>query len=259
MGGVQFGSISYGDQMAENAGDLELTVQAGALTQAYVDLLTREKQMFGVVSETIDESGVVVQNAVGEALTLNLVDARGQDIAQMESLLGIVTVEALSGEYRLRMNEKDAQRLGVQPVSAAFDLPSQQDVICFPGEQTRLRLFAVNERGEVAPGAAYQLTDSVGERYEVLCDEDGMAVTPLLAPGEVTIETLDAPAGHAPAQATVAQAVFSEAAQVQILHESLGVAVIHVSKKSLDEHGEAQYAPVQGRAFACIALTAMVI
>lgn len=245
-GGVQFGSIACDDQMAENAGDLALMVQAGALTQAYVDLLTREKQMFGIVSETIDESGAVVQNAVGDALSLSLVDVHGQDTAQMESLLGIVTVEALSGEYRLRMNEKDAQRLGVQPVSAAFDLPSPQDVIRFPGEQTRLRLFAVNERGEVAPGAAYQVTDSVGDRHEVLCDDDGMAVTPLLAPGEVTIETLDAPAGHAPAQMMTAQAVASEAAQVQILHESLGVAAIHVSKKSLDEHGEAQYAPVPG-------------
>ena len=220
IGGVQFGAISCDGQTADSAGDLALTVNSGVLTQVSVDLLTREKQMFGIVIETIDESGSVVQEAVGEALQLNLVDAHGQDAAQMDSLLGIVTVEALSGEYRLRMSEKDAQRLGVQPISAVFELPSEQDVIRFPGEQTRLRIFSVNERGEVAPSAAYQITDSVGQRCEVICDEDGLAVTPLLAPGEVIIETLDAPQGHAPAEHVVAQAVSSEAAQVQILHSS---------------------------------------
>ncbi|MBQ7885633.1 MAG: hypothetical protein IJ313_01925 [Clostridia bacterium] len=245
-GGVQFGSISCGDETASRIGDLALTVQSGTLTQADVNLLTREKQMFGIVAEAIDENGALIQNAMGEAIALTLVDSQGQDVAQLESLLGIVTVEALSGEYRLRMSDQDAQRLGVQTVSAPLNLPSEQDTIRFPAEQTRLLLSAVNERGDIAAGAAYQITDSVGARHEVICDEDGMAVTPLLAPGEVQIETLDAPAGHAAAQAMTVQAAAGEAAHVQILHETLGVAALHVSVKSLDENGGDVYAPVQG-------------
>ncbi len=245
-GGVQFGSISCGDETAYHAADLALDVVSGELTQADVHLLTREKQMFGVVSEQIDETGDLIQNPLGETLALTLMNTQGQAIGQMESMAGIVTVEALSGEYVLSMSDQDARRLGVQPVSLAFDLPSQQDTIRFPAEQTRMKLFAVNERGDIAAGAAYQLTDSVGARYEVVCDEDGMAVTPLLALGEVRIETLDAPAGHAPAFAVTAQAIAGEAADVQIVHETLGVVNLQVSVKSLDETGSDVYAPVQG-------------
>ncbi|MBQ8617589.1 MAG: hypothetical protein IJ418_08735 [Clostridia bacterium] len=243
-GGVQFGSISCGDETAENVGDLALNVSAGTLTQAEVSLLTREKQMFGVVAEEIDESGALIQNALGEALALTLVNMQGEEIAQMESTLGIVTVEALSGQYALVMRDQDAHRLGVQSVSQAFELPSPQDTIRFPAEQTRMKLFAVSESGDIAAGAAYQLTDSVGARFEVVCDEDGMAVTPLLAPGDVRIEMLDAPAGHAPAAPMTVQAIAGEAVHVQIVHETLGVANLQVSVKSLDETGSDVYTPV---------------
>lgn len=248
QGGVQFGSISCGDETAWNLDDLALAVTAGALTQADVNLLTREKQVFGIVSEEIDESGALVQNALGDAIALTLLDAQGQDVALVNSVSGSVNVEALSGSYTLRMGDDDAQRFGVQPVSFAFDLPSAQDTIRFPAEQTRLLLSSVNEHGDIAPGAAYQITDSVGNRFEVLCDADGIAVTPLLVPGEVRIETLDAPAGHADAQWMTAQAMAGEAAHVQIMHESLGVAAIYVSVKSLDENGGDVYTPVRDAA-----------
>lgn len=244
-GSVQFGGISCGDEQAEDFADLALPVSHGTLTQADVKLLTREKQMFGIVSETIDEEGALVQSAVGDALSLTLVDLQGQDVAQLESTLGIVTVEALSGAYQLLMDDRDAQQLGVQPASAVFDLPSRQDTIRFPAEQTRLRISSVNENGDIAAGAAYQITDSVGARHEVVGDADGLIVTPLIAPGEVQIETLDAPAAHAPAQSVTAYAVAGEAVSVQIVHESLGVAALQVSVKSLDEYGSAVYEPVQ--------------
>lgn len=244
--GVQLGSVDCGEEKAERAGELALTVHAGELTLAQVNVLSQEKQMFGIVSETIDEHGEVLQQAVAETVSLTLVDAQGQDAASLDSMLGIVTVEALNGAYTLRMSNQDAQRLGVQPVSGVFELPSQQDTIRFFAEQTRLILSSVNEHGDVAPGAAYQLTDSIGARHEVICDEDGMAVTPLLAPGEVRIETLDAPAGHAPSQSVVVQAYAAQPAHVKMVHERFGTAVIHVSLKSLDEQGEAVYEPVHG-------------
>ena len=245
-GGMQFGSMVYGDETAKHAGDLALTVLAGSMTQAEVNLLTRETQVFDVVGETIDENGVIIQRSLAENVSLTLIDAHGQNVALAELMQGIVTVEALSGEYMLCMSNQDAQRLGVQPTSVPFVLPSQQDVIRFPAEQTRLILSSVNEHGDVAAGAVYQLTDSVGARHEVICDADGMAVTPLLAPGEVHIETLDAPAGHALAASMTVVATAAKPEHIQILHERFGVAALHVSMKSLNEQGEAIYAPIQG-------------
>ena len=244
-GNAQFGAISCGTDAFENYADLALTVASGAIVQADVNLLTREKQAFDVVYETINEDGAIVQSVVGEAMTLTLVNQQGESVAQTEALSGVVTVEALSGTYQLYMDDRDAHMLGVQPVSAAFELPSSQDTIRFPAEQTRLIISSVNESGDIAAGAAYQVTDSVGARHEVTSDADGMAVTPLMAAGEVTIETLDAPAGHAPAQAVSVSAMAGEASSVQIMHESLGVAALHVSVKSLDEKGSAVYEPVQ--------------
>ena len=245
-GGVQFGAITCMGETAAAAEDLTLTVYAGQLTEADIQLITREKQTFGVACEEIDETGAVIHSEMDAQVQLTLVDAQGQAIEQLNMQDGVVTVEALSGQYALRMSDQDAQKLGVQPLSAVFMLPSEQETVNFPAERTRVLISAVNERGEIAAHAAYQLTDSVGDRYEVVCDEDGMAVSPLLAVGDVYIETLDAPSGHAPAQLMMMQAVAGKAAAAEIVHESLGVAALSVSVKSLDENGDARYAPVQG-------------
>lgn len=244
--GVQFGSITSEGMSAVQAEDIALEVHAGELTQVNVDLLTREKQMFGVVLESIDENGEVVQNPVAQSLALTLVDNQGNGVAQLESMLGIVTVEGLSGEYRLRMSDTDAQRHGVLPLCAPFRLPSEQDTIRFQSENTRILLSSVNELGEVVAGAVYQLTDSIGNRFEVVCDDDGMAVTPLMTAGEVKIVTLDAPSGHAPAAEMKMEAKAGEAARVQIMHERFGTAEIQVLVRSLDDNGGAVYSPVQG-------------
>ena len=245
-GGVQFGSIVCDGMEAKNPDELLLEVASGKLTQADVQLLTQEKQMFGLVAESVDEHGALVQNAIADPVSLVLRDEQGQEVAVVDSLLGIVTIEALSGRYTLQMDESDAQKLGIQSVSAVFDMPSDEETIRFAAESTRLVLSSVDENGKPAPGGAYQLTDSIGARFEVICDEDGMAVTPLLAPGEVVIETLDAPAGYASAPAAEAMAMAGQAASIQICHESLGVASVSVSVKSLDEYGQAVYTPVQG-------------
>lgn len=245
QGGVQFGSVSCEEETVQAAGDLALTVVSGQVTQVDVELLTREKQTFGLVIQSVDEEGMTVQETMEASLSLALVDQQGQEIGAVDSLLGVAAIEALSGEYTLRMSEKDAEKYGVHMDSSAFVLPSSQDTIQFPAESTRMILSSVNEAGEPAAGAVYQLTDSVGTRLDVVCDEDGMAVTPLIAPGEVTIETLDAPTGHAPTQVMHAYASAGEAARVAVMHESLGVAAISVSVKSLDAFGGAQYTPVQ--------------
>ncbi|MGN0774933.1 MAG: SdrD B-like domain-containing protein, partial [Candidatus Ventricola sp.] len=244
--GVQLVGVECGGMSAQAAGDLPLQVSAGQVTQVHLQLLTREKQTFGLAIERLNEQGEVEQETMSEALVLTLQNAGGEAVAQMDAAQGLATVDALSGEYVLRMSESDAARLGVQPVSRAFALPSAQETIVFVSERTRVILSSVDENGAPAAGAVYQLTDGAGVRYEVACDEDGMAVSPLLLPGEVTVETLDAPQGHAGAAAQTVTAEAGKAARVTIVHEQYGSAALTVRMQSLNEGGGAVYAPVAG-------------
>ena len=45
------------------------------------------------------------------------------------------------------MDESDAQKLGIQSVSAVFDMPSDEETIRFAAESTRLVLSSVDENG----------------------------------------------------------------------------------------------------------------
>ena len=244
--GVQLGSVESGALSVQAAGDLQLEVLAGQVTQVRLQLLTRETQAFSLVMERLDEQGEIVQEAMSEALHLTLYRADGEAVAQLDSAEGLATVDALSGEYTLRMTDSDAVRLSVQPESRVFALPSAQETIVFASERARVILSSVDENGAPAAGAVYQLTDGAGARFEVACDEDGMAVSPLLTPGEVRVETLDAPQGHAGASPLSVTAEAGAATRATVVHERFGSVSLTVRMKSLNESGGAAYAPVAG-------------
>ncbi len=243
--GTQLGSLEFGGmQMDEQT--LTVAVEAGQAAQVFAGLLTRQTQRFALMTGTIGEAGDVQQTVLDKSIALTLEDENGQTVAELDATDGAVSVEALSGSYRLRMKEKDAGKLGVQPVSGLFALPSDEEAIVFAADSTRLMIASIDENGAPAPGAVYKLTDSTGKRYEVSCDADGMAVTPLLAVGEVTVETLEAPQAHSAAQALTVSAVSGEAASVQIVHRNHGSAWIAARVQSLDEQGGAAFAPLGG-------------
>ena len=244
--GMELGDAQSGDVRVQDAGELALEVCAGQVTQAELSILTHENQRFGLVRTGIDEQGKAVLETLDAALTLTLVNEQGEAVAQVEAAQGGAAVEALRGVYTLRMNESDAARLGVQRDSQAFELPSREESVVFAAESTRVILASVDENGDPAPGAVYQMTDSAGARYEVACDADGMAVSPLLAAGEVTVETLDAPEGYADAAACTVTANPGEAARISMVHAHHGSAAIRVQMQSLSESGAAVYAPLAG-------------
>lgn len=235
--GVQFGQLSCGEEIAQEMGALRLAVEPGELTAAAAQMLTRERQTFALVSTGLDEQGEKTYAALDQALTLELVDEYGEAAAQLESAQGFATIEALSGTYVLRMSDKDAQKLGVSPVSGAFELPSSQESIAFACDSARVMIASVDENGEPVPGAVYRATDSDGLSVEVACDGDGMAVTPLLAPGYVTIETVSAPQDCDDAQSITLDIQAGEAQRAQILHESFGGVQLQVFRQSLNEQG----------------------
>lgn len=244
--GMELGGAQSGDVRVQDAGELAIEVRAGQVTQAELSILTHENQRFGLVCTGIDEQGETVLETLDAALTLTLMNEQGEAVAQVEAAQGGAVVEALRGVYTLRMNESDAARLGVQRDSLAFELPSREESVVFAAESTRVILASVDENGDPAPGAVYQMTDSAGARYEVACDADGMAVSPLLAAGEVTVETLDAPEGYADAAACTVTANPGEAARISMVHAHHGSAAIRVQMQSLSESGAAVYAPLAG-------------
>lgn len=242
--GTQIGSISFGDMIAQETDALTIEVSAGEAAQVQAEMLTRQTQRFALMQSSIGETGDVQKKELKASLEFVLEDQHGQAVAQIDAVDGVVSVEALSGMYRLRMKDKNAEKLGLQPVSGLFELPSDEEAIVFACDSTRIMIASVDENGAPAAGAVYRLTDSMGKRHEVSCDEDGMAVSDLMAAGSVTIETLEAPLMHSAAEALVVQAVSGEAARVEMTHRNYGTASVSVRVQSLDETGSPVYAPV---------------
>ncbi len=245
--GAQFGEIRCGEAAAKEAGEVSMVVSAGAVTQADLTLLTRESQRFELLIAEIDEQGELQNRRLEHDVALALTDESGNAAAQLQAQDGYAEVEALSGDYTLVMDGGDAKKLGLQAASGVFALPSDEEAVVFASSRTRVLLASVDENGAPAPGAVYAVTDSEGNRSTVTCDEDGMAVTPLLAVGGMTIETLMVPDGHDLPQETVtAYAAAGELARVDIVHPSYGEFELNVRRQSLDEQGKPMQTPMAG-------------
>jgi len=242
--GTQLGEASFGDVYAQDPDELIIAVTAGEAAMVKAELLTRQMQRFALLKSVIDEQGEVQKSELKEKLTLTLEDEYGQTTAQIDAADGMIDIEALSGVYRLRMKDRDAEKLGLQPVSGLFELPSDEEGIVFACDSTRVVISSVDVDGSPAAGAVYLLTDGMGKHHEVLCDEDGMAVSPMLAAGSIVIETIEAPEMHSSAEPLSIQAVSGEAAYAQIAHKPFGKAEIAVRVQSLDETGAAVYTPL---------------
>lgn len=236
--GTVFGGISSADVQADDPAALKLTVVSGQATFADLSLLTRQKQTFSLLSAEADELGEIVMNALDETLDMTLLAEDGTEIAQVHAGEGEATIEALSGRYTLVMKEKDAQRLGVLASSEAFELPGAQDAIVFPSRMGRLMLSSVDENGMAVSGAVYAVTDSADNHFDIECDEDGMAVTPPLEAGFVTIDTVTAPLAHDAAQTVTAEAAAGRAQAVRLEHQSHGRVELAVRMQRLGEQGE---------------------
>ena len=243
---TQFGGISAGASYADSADGLALSVSGGAVTEADIELLTRERERFELLIAGVDEQGAVQHSAMEDVLTLELIDEYGGMVTELTSEAGYAQVEALSGVYTLRMDEESAEKLGVLAESEAFELPAKGEAIAFRAEKTRLLVSSVDEDGRILSGAVYSVTDSEGKNEIVECGEDGEAVTGLLAAGEVYIEMIAAPDGHDVCEAVTTAAEAGRAVRVDMVHQSYGVARLSVKMRGLDEKGHAQYTALPG-------------
>lgn len=123
-----------------------IEVKAGQAVSVRMQLLTLEKQRFSLMRAEIGEDGARQETAVQEEITVDLCAVDGTIVTGDIPLEdGGVTVEALSGEYVLRLAEKDAAGLDVLPQSEPFELPGREETVVFESTQTRLMLRSVDE------------------------------------------------------------------------------------------------------------------
>lgn len=243
--GVETELFTCGAESRTEPDALLLVVEPGELTLITAQMRTMERASFALLRRDIAETGKTQENALSGVDDFELLDELGESVAPVKAQNGSVTVEALAGCYALRMPEETARSLGVQAVSEAFWLPGQDEAIAFSSAQARLVLSAVDENGRPVTGAVYTVTDSEGTQASVVCDESGMAVTPLLAQGEVSVKTESAPDGYDAAQALV-QVRAGEAARVEMVHECFGTMRLSVQMKSIDDRGGEALSPLSG-------------
>ncbi len=243
---MQVGSVSWGSQTVAEDQTLEVEVSAGQLAQVQAQMLTREKQTFELIATTVGETGEILEDGFKNLESAALLSEAGEEVGEIPVEDGFVSVEGLSGSYRLRIDEQTAAQAGVQALSEPFTLPDQQETIRFAGRQARLILASVDENGVPVVGAVYAVTDAEGNRYEVTADEQGEAVTPLLAAGEAKVETLSAPEAHDAAQTQVMTVQAGTAERVQMVHESHGTASFALRMQRLDERGEPSLTVLDG-------------
>ena len=244
--GMQIGDAVSGETSAQDPFALHIALEAGKAAYAEVEMLTREQQSFVLLSQRLDERAQKQEARIEGGLNLELIDMQGSVIAQLDAKNGQADVEALSGTYALRMDARKAQKLGVQQTSEVFSLPSQEEAVVFPASEARMIIASVDENGEPVTGACYVITDSSGKRSEAESDADGLAVSGLLVPGEITIETKRAPEGHDAAQTAVSAAMAGEAAHISMTHERYGSMQLNVMLKSLDVNGRESLSALQG-------------
>ncbi len=239
-GGVTVGS-------AECAMDSAVvSVAPGAVSEMAVELLTMEKQTFGLVAQSINDQGEIEQKLMSGSMQLTLEGEDGTAVGVIGAEDGAAQIEALSGVYIVRMEEALAQELGVRAVSAPFALPGEEETITFAAEGARLILMSVDENGEPVTGATYSLLDSTGMEVVLTADAEAQGVSPLLAAGEVRIESIQAPENHDESALMTVAAPAGEATLVQVIHQSYGTANIAVSVQRIDERGTAVCSALAG-------------
>ncbi len=236
---MRSGKLNYNESVYADQ-NFTISVEPGEAAELGVEFLTMEKQTFGLYMQKIDDAGEIVQLPLEAAIELALLDDSFEQTALMNAQNACVLVEALSGEYRVRMDENLAQEMGVNPVSEPFMLPGQDEAIVFAADGARLILLSVDENGEPVSGAAYSVLDSTGVEAVVEADEEAQAVTPLLAAGEVRIESIVSPSDHDEAEVLTVTAPAGKASVVQVVHPSYGTAMMKASVQRVNERGEAQ-------------------
>lgn len=230
------GALACGGEETQD-GSLRVQVTAGQLTQVQAELRTIESQRFALLRADVGEDGSLQTKTLDVPDNLTLVGETGEELGAVQAGDGAALVEALSGTYRLRMPQEDAARLGVQAESEAFELPGSGESIVFSGVMTRLIILGVDENEAPVGGAVYAVTDEAGNSIEVTTDDSGLAVTPLLTAGTLTVETVTAPVAHDAAFAATVTANAGEAARVTLVHEQYGTASFAVRMQQLDERG----------------------
>ncbi len=235
---TQLWRVTSGEETTDDPQSLNVWVRPGELTEVNVSLRTWESQSFALLAIDLDDAGERITSGIPGEMTLDVLDERGETVAQVDTRDGMVTLNMLSGVYTLRMDEESAKNLHVGGLSRAVELPSSSAAVYFPAQNARLLLRSVDEQGALLSGAQYSITDGAGNTSIAWTDSNGAAVTGSLFPGEIEVVCLSAPAGHDMAAATRLHVEAGDAPVVRMEHPTYGTAELSVMLCSLDESGQ---------------------
>lgn len=228
--------------------DLSFFVEPGKAASIQIQMQTIVHQDFSLVLKSTDDNGEEAETALTSDLSVEVISASDNStvIGAANASGGHVKIEAPEGQYVLRLNEQDAQRLNVQAESETFTLPSAQEVVSFRDKHARVMIRSVDENGLPVQGAVYTVSDNSGKTYTVEADENGEAVTPLISAGETIVRTKQSPENHDQAQEMRVQASSGQVSNVQMTHVQYGTAKFSVQMKHLDARGASVYSPIAG-------------
>ncbi len=243
---MEAGEASAQGQSAQDATALTLAVSAGEVARVSVNMLTWETQALSLFALRLGDEAQAVYEPIARAMTLEIVNAQGETVGEVTAEDGVATIGVVSGEYALRMPQREAQALGVCETSRSFAVPGGDESAVFPENAARLTLCGVDDLGAAVGGAVYRVTDGAGRTLTVYADEDGVAVTPPLAPGEIDVTCEQSPEGHDVCEPEALWLDAGVASGVELSHPRYGEAELFVLRRGLDERGEETRAPIAG-------------
>ena len=194
--GLSVGSAAYQDELLANAESVTVRVQPGQLEEIRFEMLATITKQAEIFTSEWTEEGTLAENAMQESAPSELVNENGEAVTAVQLTHGKATITALTGEYRLRLDQETADKLGLVAVSEPFRMEENESLhVVFSANQARLVLRAQDDLGNSLADAIYEVTDSTGVSRQVTCGPDGEGVTGLLQPGEIHIRTVLAPDG----------------------------------------------------------------
>ncbi|MBQ8094968.1 MAG: carboxypeptidase regulatory-like domain-containing protein [Clostridia bacterium] len=225
----------YSEQIVEQNEDAVLVeVQPGRVSLLNADIAVPEKQAYTLAMQTLSEDGeTLIQPLVlsGDAVVHG--ESDGEQI-KLTVENGMAALESFTGRYTMELDPAAAENAGVRTLSESFELPSGDGTVLFPVMQGRILLHAADTTGSPAVEGVYEITDAAGDVFTLSTDENGLAISPLLAEGPAVIENLELPVNCDASAAVHVEIGTGELSLAEIEHPRKGTVTLTAVRQSVE-------------------------
>ncbi|MBO5536747.1 MAG: carboxypeptidase regulatory-like domain-containing protein [Clostridia bacterium] len=233
-----------------------LEVLPGKLSLLEAKIAVPRKQLYSLAFRFLTELGETEVDDLRLDGEGTLLSEDGTEEEKVEIENGELTAETFSGTYILEIDAETAKAAGIRRQSEAFELPSQDGTILFPAAGGRVLLSATDAKGNPVASGMYRITDAEGTESVVTTDENGLAISAVLAGGPADIESVQVPEGFEAVQGQV-QVEDGALALAELVQPRQGVLTLRVMRQSV-EKGQIVLSPMAGAAVTITAVTGQV-